>query len=628
MFVVFAVAFGQQTSKSEQPQIEESKPFISSQGNEIPENVVFERLFKSVNSLNREAEKQMEAGFPQRAYALQNHYKKSAQLDESQAQKLKDIAEAFQQEIDVIKKQKSKVAASLKEQPDNVKLLKRVDKFYKARGQLWLKYRDLLNEAFGLKKFQQFRLFLQEKFASKIKSNKAEIKKHPRFTFDKSLNSSSAMFSYSYSYSDVSYDVDTDVVFGSSATWIEGGGWFYPEFSNGGSCDPEDSYCWNVSLVAVMSEPDGDNPTPESGQGCDGYVEAYLYPNSETEEGEYYVGGEHAGQQNLGYNPYCGMQGADYYDYSSDSTTVSKPKVNILLNGSVITNTTRDVIVGQQISLSAQVTGGTPTTPQWTIPGTKVANYVVTYTDPSSPTSALVTELTNQNLTQPTINFYWVDGGDSRQVQYSVKVNNRIYTGRATFNVKRPTTQLTTTTGTVGLGTIQISDTGTTAFALHYGKPFGTTPGIFFSANAAIPSNFSGDIIWVQVVNSRRTRKPVKSNEQVLAGIGLDTEFPYGEPNSGDEADSPFEKLDSPRSYSSISVNDTFTMWLLFKPKNLPGTSIYVPLKKVNWSWSGTGTRSASGWILLNTANTQNPTGVDTVDFPEWIANISHFNYQ
>lgn len=350
------------------------------------------------------------------------------------------------------------------------------------------------------------------------------------------------------------------------------------------------------------------------------------------ESGDYVIQGNHQGAMNFGPDPSCSLQGADVSSSTSDSVTVSLPKVDILLNGNVITDTTQNVVVGQQISLSAQVTNGTPSNPQWTIPGTRVANYVVDYTNQTSATNAVVTEITNQNLIQPSISFYWVDGAEARQVQYSVKINNKFYTATVTLNVKRPTARLTTKTGTVGLGITEISENGDTAFSLHYGEIFGT-PGISFSATATLPNNFSGDIIWVQVVNSRRTRTPEEGSQQVLEGVGLDTEFPLGEPNTGEESDSPQQPVIPFCSYKSVSAVDSFTTWLMFKPKGIAGVSIYVPLRKVDWSWSGTGTRNGSRcsasttWTLAPPSNTKNPSSEYTTDFPQWIANIKQFDF-
>jgi hypothetical protein len=45
-FVISSIVFAQGDSTLKQNRIENLKPFISSEGNEIPENIIFERLFK------------------------------------------------------------------------------------------------------------------------------------------------------------------------------------------------------------------------------------------------------------------------------------------------------------------------------------------------------------------------------------------------------------------------------------------------------------------------------------------------------------------------------------------------------------------------------------------------------
>lgn len=110
MFIASSIVFGQENLKSEQSQIQDLKPFMSSQGNEIHDKVIFEQLFISVNSFNKEAEKQMNLGFPQRAITLQIHYKIKGQLNNDQDQQLKSIAGGFQQEIDEINKKRVKLS--------------------------------------------------------------------------------------------------------------------------------------------------------------------------------------------------------------------------------------------------------------------------------------------------------------------------------------------------------------------------------------------------------------------------------------------------------------------------------------------------------------------------------------
>ena len=489
-----------------------------------------------------------------------------------------------------------------------------------------------MREAFGFEKFQQFREFLQEEFTSKIKSNSVEIKK--RLLLSVQLSSPSGSMSVnSYSYSTVSYNPNTDIVIGRAVSWYEGGGGgginYFPEFNSpqDGNCDPEHSYCWNVLVTAFMAEPDGSGLQAESVEGCDGEAEIFIYPNSEIEDGEYTVSGEHTGQQNLTSFPFCGMQGGGIDDFSNDTVTVSKPKVDIFLNGTRITNTAKNVIVGQQISLSTTVTGGTPSNPQWTIPGTKVADYKVvcnigTYEGQTVcqenvanniVTSATITELTNLNGS--TIKYYWVDGGEGLQVKHTVTINNRPYTGKATFNVKRPTVTVTSMTSEP-----TVADYGD-GIGLHFRTS--TKAGITFSAtNAVIPPTFSGEFKWVQIWNKNREIQLISRGVLTRAssiGQGLDTIDPYETGNSAN--DSPELLFDT--NYRKVTINDSNQMYFMFTPTGLTVPTIPVPLRVVTWSWYGEASSSDGvSWTLNpNRTNTNNPAGANTTTHPEWTRN-------
>ncbi len=306
------------------------------------------------------------------------------------------------------------------------------------------------------------------------------------------------------------------------------------------------------------------------------------------------------------------------------------PLVEILRNGQVISNPsiTTNVSVGERIDLSSRITDGTGSNSQWSIPGTRISNYTVTYTNETGPTSAIVTELAPESLNQTTVQFYWIDGANPRIVEYSVNIGNQTFTAQAKFNVRRPTVTLSSTTADVGLGSVTLPD-NSSVFALHYGSPT-ATPGITFSASATLPPGVAGQIVWVQVVNlSTRKRKPNLGNEQVLQGAGLDTLFPMGI-DTASENDSPLQPLDPSCDYTSVSANDSFSTFLMFKPQVASGQSIYVPLRHISWSWAGTGTRGSNctSWTLSNVSRTVNPQSMDTLEHPEWVANITQFEFR
>jgi len=294
------------------------------------------------------------------------------------------------------------------------------------------------------------------------------------------------------------------------------------------------------------------------------WATSYTYRFGGIEFGDY---GE------LGGSGYCEMGSTEM----SATATYKVYQITIKQDGTDITNTSHDVIVGQQINLVAEVkpAGTTISSQQWTIPGNPIANYAVNFTCETCATSGTVTQLSSLNSSSET--FYWYTGGDNRQVQYSATINGQQYSATATFNVKRPTAQvLATTPGSVA------ADQADGFWALHFGVPgLGNAHGINFSIQSlTIPTGFSGTTEWVQLVtNSTRTAQLNTGPQQTLQGSGLDTLYPYDTGNSTD--DSPAQGLDCDH-YSAYTVNDQFTMWLMFKPSTTG--AIYVPLRKVDWS--------------------------------------------
>ncbi|MGI9069599.1 MAG: hypothetical protein ACR2HX_24735 [Pyrinomonadaceae bacterium] len=286
-------------------------------------------------------------------------------------------------------------------------------------------------------------------------------------------------------------------------------------------------------------------------------------------------------------------------------------RLKILQDGNDITGTTHDVIVGQKISLTAQVEGGSGSNPQWTIPPTRIGNYVVTCNGTGTPprcglpTSGGVTEVSG--LTTSAVDFYWVDGGDGRQVQHSVTVGGINLTKTATFNVKRPTAAVTTSTGTIAV------DSAWNDLTMHFGI-LGSA-GISFSRTLTIPAGFSGDTAWVQTVTPLHRRKLNDGAWERWTGAGLDETFPY---------DSTASTNDSPRSgaltssYLEYTTSDSFEMWLMFKPSG--ASSIWVPLRRVPWSWSGTTVRSGATWSLSSSSHSVT-SDADSTAFPIWTYN-------
>jgi hypothetical protein len=287
-------------------------------------------------------------------------------------------------------------------------------------------------------------------------------------------------------------------------------------------------------------------------------------------------------------------------------------QIKIRRGGNDITNQTSDVIVGQQISLTTEVlpTGTSSSNLAWIIPGNSIENYVVTYTNPTSLTSAAVTQLTN--FTSATINFYWVNGADERRVTYSARVGEKTFSVQALFNVKRPTAQITISTGTA-----QITSSWPPGLGLYLGVP--TQVGIAFSSNVTIPSGFTGQTQWVQIWNKFRRVRASDGFWYRSSGSGLDSSYPYS--SAAWANDSPGVAFDT---HLGVIINESYDMYLMFQPTGLSEPTIWVPLNVVHWSWAGDASFNGSSWVLNSSSNPSNPQAVSTTTHPTWTQNSAN----
>jgi len=281
-------------------------------------------------------------------------------------------------------------------------------------------------------------------------------------------------------------------------------------------------------------------------------------------------------------------------------------EVKIIQDGGDITGTTQDVIVGQKMNLSLQVEGGgSATNVQWAVPGTRVANYVA---NENTGTATPLTALTSNSLV-----FYWIDGGNGRQVTLTCTVNGNPVTKTATFNVMRPTAHISSTTDQVSVNQLGV--------LIRFGRF--PPPGISFAQTVNFPQGFNGQTEWIQVVTPLRRRKTNAGVWQRWTGSGIDSTYPYW--GSGDTNDSPAIPLDSSNNNNLIivekTVNDSYEMFLMFKPDVANG--IWVPLRKVSWSWSADGTYDQNAITLVNSNHSSNPSDADCLEEPEWTRNAA-----
>jgi hypothetical protein len=313
--------------------------------------------------------------------------------------------------------------------------------------------------------------------------------------------------------------------------------------------------------------------------------------------------------------PHCGDQTL----YASCPVTV-RPSVDILLNGTVLGSQTVNVIVGQKINLttSTHPSNATVTNSQWTIPPNTADAPIASYTIVDGTGGAYSATTAQPTLTGTSVNYYWVGTG-TYTVTYSATVNNTAVSKQVSFQVVKPSLTISTSSGTIAVDSIYGDP------RLRFGYSDGT-PGVRFSySNVTMPTGFSGGSFqWTQVVSSANiTITPNVGNQQVLQGTNMiDSGFAYPFVyNTGVQMeDSPDAPLDS--SWSHLSYTASFVSYVMFKPSGTD--AIWVPLKKVSWSWTAGATRTGSPntWTLDAGSSKTVNAAADATAEPQWSARV------
>jgi len=313
----------------------------------------------------------------------------------------------------------------------------------------------------------------------------------------------------------------------------------------------------------------------------------------------------------------------------TDTVKFAVAELHILQDAEDITNTTHDEIVGKRINLQGQVlpVGLDISAHQWTIPGSVIADFHVGQGDPENGPYTPGEVVPLEDLTQDSVEFYWHDGGDGRQVHYSITIGEDTLDCVATFDVKRPQAEVTTVTRSVEVN--EDPNSAEWFLALRFGTPEqGGEPGIEFHGTVTMPNGFSGETCYCQLYNQNhrlRLEQPL-SPWQEAVGEGLDNDFPYKRLHWSVAIDPTPETDDTPALELTDGadlgeVSDSATMWLMFKPEG--DDSIWVPLRRVDWWWQGRALKQADGtWELDWGANSIEPEDADTTSYPTWTYNI------
>jgi hypothetical protein len=326
---------------------------------------------------------------------------------------------------------------------------------------------------------------------------------------------------------------------------------------------------------------------------------------------------------------------------------ISNPKINILRNGQDITSTpqnpnTQTVTVGEKISISAVVTGGTATSKLWTVPMDKVIkNYEVICTGSpgqnggtrcNNPTSATKIDLSGSDLSQNTLNYFWWKSGENLEVQFTVTVSGVIYSKIANFNVLSPISTITAPpqppTNEIR-GVIFVEQTNG-IWRLIHGEDFPLPSGIRLRHETTFPNGVSGQTQWVQTYNLNHRFQNLNGTWSKAQREGIDVTYPYP-PNTpqlpNQMTDSPGQQLSGViinnvlQNWKKVEVVDSAKTWVMFKSNT--ADSIWVPLAAISWGWNAVAEKADKQTWVKDSGSTPGPTGISPIEFPLWAVNVA-----
>jgi len=317
----------------------------------------------------------------------------------------------------------------------------------------------------------------------------------------------------------------------------------------------------------------------------------------------------------------------------------------ILLGGSGgtdITNTTQNVVVGQQIILYGSYSlpsGATLTSQSWTIPGTSanpptaIAGFAANFANTTSTGGPVF--LTSQQLGAQSISYYWVapisagtTASSTNTVQFTLNyavngVAQPPVNASATFMVSGPTS---IKVSVPSVGSIQFLDNGTTSAAIEFGDN-SNTPGITFKASASPPpTNNSGQFNWAQIISNDSYGYTGTTPTSCNGPTGLDNSFPFALTSNA------FTIVDGPgRPLLSADTEFTWawnaTMYFMWQPSIVGNSTIFVPLGSISWQFQADVTQNmpTQTWAVKSSTASPGTFQVGTT-YPAWNSVVMNGN--
>jgi hypothetical protein len=163
------------TSENKSTKVRIARDEQSQKEMEVPENVLYDQMFRLIVEFKKKAEEQATKG--EQITPLRDYFQREAQLSDEQTRILQDVAKKFVDEVSLIDAQAKVIIENIRAgvprgQPiTDKKILEppvELRELQKKREELALQYRDHLRDLFGTEQFEKFQKFVQEKMSSVI----------------------------------------------------------------------------------------------------------------------------------------------------------------------------------------------------------------------------------------------------------------------------------------------------------------------------------------------------------------------------------------------------------------------------------------------------------------------------
>ena len=335
------------------------------------------------------------------------------------------------------------------------------------------------------------------------------------------------------------------------------------------------------------------------------------------------------------------------------STIAGEYQPHITANGTDIVTNVANFCVGQEVvfQLTGLPNGVVATNIHWVFGGTYFNTQSNAVAGMMWPNCSTVPYVDSSLLSNSVVTNWWVSGGANNDANTPASYTSvatgtllsahghtaQAFSVSGGFNMYRPQARITTRTGTISIDSNDFIITngidGSNVFALHFGIPSSTNgiyssngpPGIVFTASETYPTNYIGNVAYIQVVNFALNKLCAPNSDSAWYPAlsvpipALDCFMPVGPTNE----DAPMQAANPPSNFQGVSCENNFSTYLMFK---LNADAHFVPLRRVDWSWSALAALSESGtnWELVRATNTINPTDSNCIRYPYWILNATN----